>query len=267
MRRPRRAPTPGAVLERARTLLRRANLGDFREVSTEVIGAGEQFGRFDPSATEVVLKLAAKHDDERGIGALLKEMTGLALATPPGLSGFAGARPRPSPVVRLFSFTLPKGEVGIQVDLEGEVRDFAESAPPPAQSPQRPAEPETVAPGADWVEVPLIDLAWGRSGDKGDSANIGIMARDPAWLPYLWGHLDEARIAGIMGHFVAGEVRRFLLPGAAAINFLMTRALGGGGVMSLRNDPQGKGYAQILLSTLIPVPAEVAERINRERDA
>jgi hypothetical protein len=105
------------------------------------------------------------------------------------------------------------------------------------------------------IEVPLIRLAWGRSGDKGDSSNIGIIARRPEWLPLLREQLTEARVASWLAHLVQGPVTRYDVPGIHALNFVCTRALGGGGMASLRNDPLGKGMAQILLSMSVRVPA------------
>ena len=77
------------------------------------MGDDSQFGDAgqNPASREVVLKIAAKHETQAGCGVLLKEISGLGLATPAGLSIFAGSRAKPSPVVRLFSFLLPKGEV------------------------------------------------------------------------------------------------------------------------------------------------------------
>ena len=104
------------------------------------------------------------------------------------------------------------------------------------------------------VSAPLIDLAWARSGDKGDSANVGVIARDAAALPYIWAALDEARIAHVFAHFLQGDVARYLMPGINGMNIVMTRVLGGGGAASLRADPQGKGYSQLLLAQEILVP-------------
>ncbi len=117
------------------------------------------------------------------------------------------------------------------------------------------------------VEVPLIKLAWGRSGDKGNKANIGIIARQPDYVPYIWAALDEPTIAARFAHFIdtpdaaVHAVKRYYLPGSHAINFLIDDILGGGGVASLRNDPQGKSYAQILLNHPIAVPKEIAETL------
>jgi hypothetical protein len=103
--------------------------------------------------------------------------------------------------------------------------------------------------------VPLVRLAWGRSGDKGDSANIGILARRPEYLPYIRAALTSEAVAQWFAHLVQGPVHRYEWPGLDGLNFLMERALGGGGIASLRIDPQGKAYAQMLLDFPIPVPA------------
>ena len=102
--------------------------------------------------------------------------------------------------------------------------------------------------------MPLIRLAWARSGDKGDISNIGVIARKPEWLPLLRTQLTEARVAEHLAHLVKGRVTRFEVPGIHAFNFVCEQALGGGGMASLRNDPLGKGMGQILLTLPILVP-------------
>jgi len=106
--------------------------------------------------------------------------------------------------------------------------------------------------------VPLVRLAWGRSGDKGDAANIGIIARRPEFLPFIRAALTEQAVAGYFAHLVKGKVERFDLPGTHALNFLLQEALGGGGIASIRMDPQAKAYAQMLLDFPVPIPAEMA---------
>ena len=106
----------------------------------------------------------------------------------------------------------------------------------------------------DWTEVPLIRLAWARSGDKGDISNIGVVARRAEWVPALRAELTTTRVANYLAHLVKGRVTRYELPGIHAFNFVCEQALGGGGMASLRNDPLGKGMAQILLSMPVRVP-------------
>ncbi len=247
-----------AAVSRAETALRASNLGPFTEVSQEIIGNGSQMGAcYD--ASEIVMKLAVKHADARGVGLFLRELNGTYLATPPGLSAFTGAgRPKPSPVVRLFSYLTPKSDVTISIDIDGKTLIYEDTlfdsdAPPP-----RPNPPKSVSGKA---RVKVEDLAWARSGDKGDKANIGVIARRPEFMDALWSALTTEFIGEAFSHFMEdkAEVQRFYLPGSHAINFLMDRSLGGGGAASLRNDAQAKGFAQILLSQTISVPAVLAK--------
>ncbi len=263
-----------AVFEASRNVFKAFGLADFSETSIELIGAESQYGHFAEvdSSREVAMKLAAKHPDAAGIGILLKEAVGLGLATPPGLSGFAGGRPKPSPVVRLFSFTMPRDKVPVRILVNGSetfpdetIGDEAHGQAFDPASITRPPAPAAVR-GDLSAEVPLVALAWGRSGDKGNKANIGIIARRPEYLPYIYQALTEAVVTERFAHFLAdtapGNVERFLLPGSNAINFLLHDVLGGGGVASIRNDPQAKGYAQLLLSCPIPVTAAIAETLS-----
>ncbi len=138
-----------AVFEAARNTFNAFGLPDFSETSIELMGTESQYGDFSEvkNAREVVMKIAVKHPEMTGIGILLKEAVGLGLATPPGLSGFAGSRPSPSPVVRLFSCTVPKAQVKVQIllgddttdcdEVHGEVLDSAGIA--------RPIEPPAAA--------------------------------------------------------------------------------------------------------------------------
>jgi hypothetical protein len=258
-----------AIFEAARRVFRTVGLPDFSETSIELLGTETHYGAFSKvkDSREIVMKIAVKHPDTKGIGIFLKEAVGLGLATPPGLSGFAGSRPSPSPVVRLFSYTVPKAQVQVQVllgdetiscdEVYGEVLDI--------KAISRPKTP-TVDKSLQMVKVPLIALAWGRSGDKGDKANIGIIARKQEYLPYICAALTEAVVRKRFAHFLndttKASVERYLLPASNAINFLLHDVLGGGGVASIRNDAQGKGYAQLLLSCPISVPTAIAETLS-----
>ncbi len=250
-----------AVIERASWRLADAGLEAFTETCLETFGDESHYGSSAraSSAREVTLKIAAKHPRREGIGILLSDTIGLALAAPPGLTLFQGGRPKPSPVVRLFSFLAPKDAVSIEVSVDGEAIGLQTERPTATQSFERPQAPQVDAVEAD-TSVPLSRLAWGRSGDKGNNANIGIIARKPEYLPWIWNALTEDAVAARFDHFLEGKVERFLMPGPHAINFLLHDVLGGGGVASLRNDPQGKGYAQVLLDIEVPVPHTLMEK-------
>ena len=109
--------------------------------------------------------------------------------------------------------------------------------------------------------VELRRLAHARSGDKGDTANVGVIAYSPAAYRHLKRHLTPERVAEHFAGMIDGPVERFDLDNLEALNFLLHDVLGGGGVASIRNDPQGKGYAQLLLSCPIPVPKAIAESL------
>lgn len=104
------------------------------------------------------------------------------------------------------------------------------------------------------ADVPLQAIAVARSGDKGDMANIGVLARTSAVMPWIWASLTPKRVGQIFDGLVHGRIQRFYLPGPDAMNILMEGALGGGGIASLRNDSQGKAYAQRLLAAPIAIP-------------
>jgi hypothetical protein len=254
-----------SATRRARAKLRALNAPDYDEVLVEVMGDESLYGAEarKKDVRDVALKVAVKHRDQRAAGLILKELTGHGLAGPPGLSGFAGSRPSPSPVVRLFSFLIPKTDVPIRLVLDGkETALGAETGTrfDPALI-RRPVLPDTTRMGGDVVSVPLIRLAYARSGDKGDNANIGVLPRRPEYADWIWSKLTEAEVERRFAHYLKGRVERFFMPGTGAINFLLHNVLGGGGVASLRNDPQAKGYSQILLQTPIPIPRAMAEQL------
>ena len=111
--------------------------------------------------------------------------------------------------------------------------------------------------GTDGLDVPLVTIAWARSGDKGNDANIGVIARRAEYLPLLRQQLTAERVKSYLAHLVEGEVERFDLPGIHAVNFLLHQALGGGGTSSLRSDPLAKSFAQILLDMPVRVPSRL----------
>ena len=107
--------------------------------------------------------------------------------------------------------------------------------------------------------IQLVHLAHARSGDKGDTANVGLIAYDPEHYPLLVEQVTPERVKAFFGSMVKGEVERFELPNLHALNFLLHGALGGGGTMSLMNDAQGKVFSTAMLRMEIEVPQEVAD--------
>lgn len=109
------------------------------------------------------------------------------------------------------------------------------------------------------TRIRLANLAHARSGDKGNTANIGLVAYRPRDYELLRREVTAERAGKHLEPFGVGEVRRFELPGLCALNFLVRDALDGGGTLSLRNDSQGKVLSNALLRMEVEVPAQVAE--------
>ncbi|MEP0823379.1 MAG: hypothetical protein HRF44_11070 [Ignavibacterium sp.] len=104
------------------------------------------------------------------------------------------------------------------------------------------------------MKVQLLRICHGRSGDKGDTANIGLIAREEKFYPLIERAITAERVKEYFGAMVLGPVERFELPNLWALNFLLHNALGGGGTKSLKNDAQGKTLAAALLRMEIDVP-------------
>ena len=112
------------------------------------------------------------------------------------------------------------------------------------------------------MRVRLVDVAHARSGDKGDTANVGIIALKPEWYPLLARELTRERVKSHFGSVVTGDVERFELPNLRALNFLLHGALDGGGTLSLKTDAQGKVFSTALLRMTLDVPDAEAKRLG-----
>ena len=110
------------------------------------------------------------------------------------------------------------------------------------------------------MQVRLLDIAHARSGDKGDTANVGLIALRPSWYPVLVQHVTQERVAQHFAGQIDGGVDRFELPNLNALNFLLHGALDGGGTLSLKTDAQGKVYSTALLRMVLDVPDDEARR-------
>ncbi|MBC7599091.1 MAG: DUF1446 domain-containing protein [Polaromonas sp.] len=254
--------TGAAILDRTSALLDKAKFGPYSATNIEVLGAESCYGPHGRSegTREAVLRVTVTHPRKEALDIFAREIAPAGTSWAPGTTG-AGGRPSASPSIRQFSFLLDKSKLTPTLNHDG--RSVPVAQPEGEANPKSASRStegkvtedhvETGGPST-MIEVPLIRLAYARSGDKGDISNIGVIARQPGFLPLLRAQVTEASVAAYLAHFVKGKVTRFEVPGIQAFNFVCEQALGGGGMASLRNDPLGKGMAQILLSMSVQVP-------------
>jgi hypothetical protein len=258
-----------AVIERVEELLRARNLPPFRATRIEALGAEATYGAQSRArdSREVICKIGVEHEDRAAIEVLLREIESPTTSMSVGSTGWFGARPTPAPVVRIHSFLIDRDRAPARVDVDGRAfaSDLAPVTPGPAPEPIAPGPTER-PPLAELAMVPLVALAWGRSGDKGDAFNVGVIARRPEFMPYIRAALTEDAVKQWFAHEFEGatapQVRRYEVPGLDALNFHLLQSLGGGQMASLRLDALAKGKAQQLLDMEIAVPAALLPGIE-----
>ena len=265
-----------ALIDKIGRLLVARGFAPLQAVQIDVLGAESTYGpHARPEARqsrEVVVRIAASHAERDALKLLVRELPQAGTGMAPGFATLVGGSGQPGGVVRLFSFLIDKGRVRAELDLDGQRRPVepalvassvatsvatSDAAPPAYAEPSYP----NVASG---LFLPLIALAHGRSGDKGNHSNVGILARQERFVPYIAASLTEAAVAEYFAHALdpeRGRVHRYALPGARGWNFLLENSLGGGGVASLRADPQGKAHAQQLLAFPVEVPRELYDEL------
>jgi hypothetical protein len=267
--------TGEAVLQRCRVLLAQAGLSDFTSSHIDLFGAETLYGEQarTSASREVMVRITASHSSRQALDLFAREIAPSGTSWSPGTTGPGAGRPSASPLSKPFAFLLPKTAVQVRVHLDGKALDGQmgllgggaerSDAPSPGLSVPSDAQvPVWAEPAEPQQRVRLIQLAWARSGDKGDMSNIGVVARRPEWLPLIWNRLTPEMVQAYFKHLVHGPVERFHLPGISAINYLLQQALDGGGPASSRIDPLGKGMGQMLLDIELLVPASVAAHLN-----
>jgi hypothetical protein len=239
---------------------------DFADRRAELVGYRTCWGDGAPDVApnEGIFRVAVRDPDRRKIERFSLAMMGFALQGPPGLGVFGG-RPDVQEAYGYWPTLVPRELVRPRVEvLHGEERRVRDLAPvaPHGGAPARPAPtapPPVAVPGGPRRRVALRRIAYARSGDKGDHANVGVAARSPAAYAFLRDALPAQLVRARFADLVRGDVERFELPGLRAFNFFLRHALGGGGTLSLRVDHQGKTLGQGLLGLELDVPEGVLE--------
>ncbi|TZG29393.1 acyclic terpene utilization AtuA family protein [Sphingomonas montanisoli] len=252
-----------ALVERGRKILRGRNIAEFDRADVDMIGSEFAYGPAGNSgAREVMMRASVDHAEQAPVELFLREASATTSAMAPGATATSGRTL--VPLSKLFLFLVPKANVEVKVTVAGKtmVMPKAEAHPFDPATIARPTRPEPVAAGAGWAEVPLIKLAWGRSGDKGNLFNVAAIARKDAYLPYIRAALTPESVGQWFGHLypegVKPRVTMFDVPGFNAINFVVHDSMDGGILVSPKVDSAAKGMAQQLLEMPIKVPAELA---------
>jgi acyclic terpene utilization AtuA family protein len=252
-----------AILAKTSRMFQHKGFAGYTDTHVELLGTEATYGAHARAdrCREVVVKISVAHVKKDALVLFSREIAQAATGMAPGITGIVGGRPTVWPKIRLYSCLVPKSAVEVSVDLEGKKSPVDVNTLGGFDDRQLASQTPSEAPESTDVSVPLIKLAWGRSGDKGDHSNIGVIARRAAFAPYIEAALTESAVADWMRHTLdpeKGRVTRWALPGFHAFNFLLEHSLGGGGVASLRIDPQGKAFAQQLLEFPVPVPSALA---------
>ena len=297
------------LVNRATKVLQRMS-GDpeerYREVRVEYIGGGS-FYRLapDPLVREVVCRISVRHPNPRAVLLVGANIASASTGMCPGLFALSSGRATPSAAIALRSHliladTVPAlvaigpQQVAAQVPREWQPQPAAPQQPPRSKGtpPAAFASPAAALSGATTTAA-LMTLACCRSGDKGDAANVGVVARRPQYFEFLKAHLTsesvheylrpywfdvpdgidspfehtkklQQRVAAAGGNSAGKRVQRYELPQLPALNFVLSHVLGGGGIDSLKADKQGKSIGSILLDMSLPnVPVEWVDDYRR----
>jgi hypothetical protein len=265
----------------------------FTQTETEFFGlnACHRGLQTSPDAHEIILRLGAQDSDDKKLKKFSKLVPSLILGGPAGVAVLGGA-PRVQSIVSYWPALIPKTSVVPQIALLTETKLGAPLQVPQPMPPiphgfssvpkndtdvvQNPSQPLKSAllpaPGSmsvpkGYQRLPLSCICLARSGDKGDSANIGLLARSPEAFEYILKGVSAQKIKDLFQDFCFGSVIRYQVPRILGLNFILENALGGGGTVTLRADAQGKTLAQALLNVEFLIPDEVIQSVEKKMAA
>ena len=241
---------------------------DFENFVTSAVGAGsiwpDQLAQCPTH--EVLLRLGVADHDHAKINDFSKALPALILAGPSGMAASTKGRPRPQRVVAYWPALIRRDRVTAKVltmDTAGQ-EDFQEIGFPLPEElgesvfSDEPRSGHKARPfTGSLTEVKLRRLCYARSGDKGDTCNIGVLARSSRVYDWILANLTQQVVKRFFRGKVLGKVTRYELDNLHGLNFLLEQSLGGGGTTSLLVDPQGKTLSQALLEMKVEVPASL----------
>jgi hypothetical protein len=275
--------------ERCAASLAQAGLPPLAATNSERVGDNACHRGLTPAIppTEILLRLSARSENRESLDIFRKLLPSMILSGPAGVAVTGGA-PALSEVVGYWPALMPRGLALPRVRVleehgTGRLEPVLASGALPwpavpepgggAPAEQAPAEQAPAERDDPWppfpdhgptVRVPLMRVAHARSGDKGDTANIGLIGRSPECYAWLRDHLTAREVGGWFRDHCRGRVECHRVPGLWALNFLLEETLGGGGTVSLALDAQGKTLAQALLRCQVEVPEGLLATIDAE---
>ncbi len=246
----------------------------FEATETAMVGAGSswpaQLSQYEPN--EILLRFAVRDRDTKALKEFGKALSTLILSGPAGMAVTGRGRPKPVAVIAYWPALMHRTRVKAKVltlDTDGEEEFFEITFPLRVMGgrgakPDKPgvrAKPKNVAAGKK-LTVNLHDICYARSGDKGDTCNIGVLARSPEIYDWIAVNLTAAKVKQFFAGITKGKVIRHELDNLHGLNFLLEETLGGGGTTSLLVDPQGKTLAQALLQMPVEIPSSLLKTIK-----
>ncbi len=229
----------------------------FEETNTQFIGwNGTHPPLTSAEPSEVLVQVAARDQDRKRLDAMFgANIVSRGLGSIPGFCAPADqGRPRASSVVGYWPALVSRDQISVRVVCDDDERAVSTASPTSPGTFVAPVVPSVPVPATGTtVTVPLSRLCLARSGDKGDTCNIGVVARSPEVYAWLLTSLTEAVVKERFEALARGDVERHQFPNLLALNFLLHESLGGGGTRSIRFDAQGKTYAQYLLAAEVDV--------------
>lgn len=241
----------------------------YEDKRTDIIGTGsiwpKNIKNCEPN--EVYLRFAVRDTSFKKVDEFGKALSTLILSGPAGMAVTAGGRPKPSLVVSYWPALMHRSRVKAKVlaidtnkkeeffEIKFPIRVQSQTLPEPDES--NPPKKKSKKPSGALKTVKLRQICYARSGDKGDTSNIGVLARTPEVYDWIVEHLTAAKVKDFFEGICLGDVTRYELDNLHALNFLLDETLGGGGTKSLMVDPQGKTLSQALLEMPVRVPSSL----------
>lgn len=250
----------------------------FQRTNTEYVGynACHETLAPDNEANEILIRFSAYDNDEKKLEEFSKQIAPLILSSPPGVA-VTGGRPRVHNVITYWPTLVPKSEIVATVSFFENGKFLGKKEIPSItgfeeEYSRKESERVQISASQGSVKLPLIqpaeaevrfyDLCLARSGDKGDTANIGVLARTKDIYEFLVKNLTADYMKFLFKEICKGRVIRYELPNILALNFLLEHSLDGGGTRSLKLDAQGKTYAQAFLNQRIRVPKNLLKGLD-----